>query len=122
MTSMQQAGVPVEPRRSGYASELVRLLAQVAALERQVAALRQELAVVSAQQVERVHAVVAVGEGVDDGGELDWHTLEQACLEMADAALGRLDSLEALLDGVDDLMAATGRALLTAVTAEAPIV
>ena len=81
---------------------------------------RQDLATVSAQQVERVHAIVDVGEGVPDGEPLDWRVLEQACAKMAEASVDRLDSLEALLQGVDALLETTGRALLTAVAQDAP--
>jgi hypothetical protein len=60
--------------------------------------------------------------GVDDGEPMDWRELEKACLEMAEAGLDRLDSLEALLGSVDALLAATGRTLLTAAARDAPVV
>jgi hypothetical protein len=63
---------------------------------------------------------VDVGEGVRDGESLDWRVLEQACAKMAEASLDGLDSLEDLLNGVNALLEATGRALLNAVARDAP--
>jgi uncharacterized small protein (DUF1192 family) len=111
-----------QPTLGGHAGELLRLLAEVAALEQQVAVLRLEVDRVSAEQVKRVHAVAAVGEGLADGQPMDWETLHAAVVEMTDAAFARLEGLEALLAGVDALLEATGRALLTAATRDAPCV
>ena len=98
------------------------MLGEVAGLEQQAAALRAEVTRCAQDYIARCDAVARVGEGLGDGDPMQWGTLHAAVVAMVDAGFDVLHSVEVLTGGLDALLEATGRALLTAAARDAPLV